>query len=307
MRSASATTNRLNSISKLSNLSFHLILGFLSILCLLPMLLILSVSLTDERALNLNGFQFWPETFSLESYRYIFAYGYSVANAYAVSIFVTLAGTALCVLLSAMYAYSISRNSFGARRAFTFIAVFTLLYNGGLISFYIVCTRLFDLHNQIYALILPYAVNAFNIIVFRTYFLTNIHESVIEAAKMDGASEYRIFFNIVLRMSLPVVATVGLLSSITYWNDWMLAMLFIDDPGLYPLQYLLMRIENSVTAIQSVAGSAGASYAQAELDKLPVESARMAMVIVAIGPIALAYPFFQRFFIQGLNLGAVKG
>jgi len=307
MKQAHDTVNRLNAIPKWSNAVLHLILGFTAFTCIVPLLLILSVSLTDERSVNLNGFRFWPDSFSLESYRYIFAYGYSVANAYAISVFVTVTGTFLCVLLSAMYAYSISRSSFRFKKLFSFIAVFTLLYNGGLISFYIVCTRLFDMHNQLYALILPYVVNAFNILIFRTYFLTNIHESVIEAAKIDGASEYSVFFRIVLRMSLPVLATVGLLTSITYWNDWMLSLLFIDKPGMFPLQYLLMRIENSVTAIQSVAGAAGASYAQSQLDKLPVESARMAMVIIAVGPIALAYPFFQRFFIKGLNLGAVKG
>lgn len=227
-----------------------------------------------------------------------------VLQAYGVTIFVTVVGTFLSVTVISMYAYAISRKQFKFRKQFTFIAFFTMLFSGGMVPFYIVMTQFLDLKNTMWALILPMAVNAFYIIIMRTFFLRSVPEAILESARIDGAGEMRIFLTIVLPLSIPGIATIALFSTLAYWNDWFNALLFIDDPNKIPLQSLLMRIENNMDFIKQNAMLSNQN--SAILKSIPQDSARMAMVVIATLPIALSYPFFQKYFIKGLTIGGVK-
>lgn len=286
------------------NVVFNLIAGIFAFLCVFPFLFVTIISFTDETTLARNGYQIWPEQWSLEAYRYVFQTGDALLRSYGVTIFVTVVGTLLSLFIISLYAYAISRKSFRYRNFFSFFAFFTMLFNGGLVPTYIVATQLLGLKDSIWALILPLALNAFYIMILRTFYSTSVPDAIIESGKIDGASELKIFYKLVLPLSLPGLATIGLFSTLGYWNDWFNALLYIDDPNLVPLQSMLMRIETSMQFI--LQNSHNSSLSMQALQSLPQDTSRMAMVVLATGPIILAYPFFQRYFIQGLTIGAVK-
>lgn len=218
--------------------------------------------------------------------------------------FVTVVGTIISLLFMSFYAYAVSRKSFKYRNFFAFFAFFTMLFNGGLVPTYIVVTQLMGLKDTVWALILPLAVNAFYIMILRTFYSTSVPDAIIESGKIDGAGEFRIFLKLVLPLSLPGLATIGLFSTLGYWNDWFNALLYIDNPNLVPLQSMLMRIETSMQFIMQNASNSSLSLEA--LRSLPQDTSRMAMVVLATLPIIFAYPFFQRYFISGLTIGAVK-
>ncbi|MFE0556078.1 carbohydrate ABC transporter permease [Paenibacillus sp. FSL W8-0187] len=286
------------------NVVFNLIAGIFSFLCVFPFLFVMIISFTDEGALARNGYQIWPEKWSLEAYKYVFQTGDTLLRSYGVTIFVTVVGTLISLFIISLYAYAISRKGFRYRNFFAFFAFFTMLFNGGLVPTYIVATQLLGLKDSIWALILPLALNAFYIMILRTFYSTSVPDAIIESGKIDGASEFKIFYKLVLPLSLPGLATIGLFSTLGYWNDWFNALLYIDDPNLVPLQSMLMRIETSMQFI--LQNSQNSSLSMAALQSMPQDTSRMAMVVLATGPIILAYPFFQRYFIQGLTIGAVK-
>ncbi|MCM3256475.1 MULTISPECIES: carbohydrate ABC transporter permease [Bacillales] len=286
------------------NVVFNLIAGIFSFLCVFPFLFVMIISFTDEGSLARNGYQIWPEKWSLEAYKYVFQTGDTLLRSYGVTIFVTVVGTLLSLFIISLYAYAISRKGFRYRNFFSFFAFFTMLFNGGLVPTYIVATQLLGLKDSIWALILPLALNAFYIMILRTFYSTSVPDAIIESGKIDGASEFKIFYKLVLPLSLPGLATIGLFSTLGYWNDWFNALLYIDDPNLVPLQSMLMRIETSMQFI--LQNSQNSSLSMAALQSMPQDTSRMAMVVLATGPIILAYPFFQRYFIQGLTIGAVK-
>ena len=207
--------------------------------------------------------------------------------------------------LTSTYAYVLSRKTFRYRKLFTGILVATMFFNGGLVSTYMVVANFLHLKNNFLALVLPVAVTPFNIIVLRTFFATSVPDALIESAKIDGASQFKIFTDIVLPISLPGLATVALFLTLTYWNDWKNALLYIDSKSLYPLQYLLMKIERNIEFIAQNAGR-GSMGLDSALSRLPSETAKMAIVVIATLPIACAYPFFQRYFVSGLTVGSVK-
>ena len=298
---------RADRLSFLSEIICNSILAIFSIMCIIPFVFIIIISLTDEMTLAQNSYSFFPEKWSLEAYRYVFQTGEQLFTSYMVSIFITVIGTIIALIITSMYAYALFRKDYKFRRAFTFVAFFTMLFGGGLVPFYITMTQLLGLRDSIWALIIPLCLNAFNIIILRTFYTTTIPDALIDSAMIDGSGELRIFYQIILPISLPGIATIGLFTAIGYWNDWFNALLFIDSPRLTPLQHLLMKIENRMDFIIRNAtkmSSAEASYA---IRNMPRESAKMAMVVFVVLPIALAYPFFQRYFIQGLTIGAVKG
>ncbi len=282
----------------------HVILGSFAFMCIFPFLYVIVISISNEQSLAENGYQLIPEQWSLEAYKYLWDMKAQVLQAYGVTIFVTVVGTFLSVTVISMYAYAISRKQFKFRKQFTFIAFFTMLFSGGMVPFYIVMTQFLDLKNTMWALILPMAVNAFYIIIMRTFFLRSVPEAILESARIDGAGEMRIFLTIVLPLSIPGIATIALFSTLAYWNDWFNALLFIDDPNKIPLQSLLMRIENNMDFIKQNAMLSNQN--SAILKSIPQDSARMAMVVIATLPIALSYPFFQKYFIKGLTIGGVK-
>ncbi|MEK4205591.1 MULTISPECIES: carbohydrate ABC transporter permease [Paenibacillus] len=286
------------------NVTFNLIAGIFAFLCVFPFLFVVIISFTDEVALARDGYKLIPAKWSLGAYRYVFESGDMLLRSYGVTIFVTVIGTIISLLFIAFYAYAISRKSFRYRNFFSFFAFFTMLFNGGLVPTYIIVTQFLSLKDTIWALILPLAVNAFYIMILRTFYSTSVPDAIIESGKIDGAGEFRIFLKLVLPLSLPGLATIALFSTLGYWNDWFNALLYIDNPNLVPLQSMLMRIETSMQFI--LQNSQNSSLSLEALRSMPQDTSRMAMVVLATGPIIFAYPFFQRYFIQGLTVGAVK-
>ena len=252
-----------------------------------------------------NGYSFRPDEWSTGAYEFVFQSGGQVMHSLGMSALVTVTGVAIGMALTSTYAYVLSRKTFRYRKLFTGILVATMFFNGGLVSTYMVVANFLHLKNNFLALVLPVAVTPFNIIVLRTFFATSVPDALIESAKIDGASQFKIFTDIVLPISLPGLATVALFLTLTYWNDWKNALLYIDSKSLYPLQYLLMKIERNIEFIAQNAGR-GSMGLDSALSRLPSETAKMAIVVIATLPIACAYPFFQRYFVSGLTVGSVK-
>ncbi|MFC4809760.1 carbohydrate ABC transporter permease [Paenibacillus sp. GCM10023250] len=286
------------------NVVFNLLAGLFSLACVFPFLLVMIVSFTDEKTLARDGYSLFPKKWSVEAYNYLFKAGDQLLRSYGVTILITVVGTAISLAMISFFAYAISRKSFKYRKFFSFMAFFTMLFNGGLVPSYIVTTQFLHLGDTLWALILPMAVNAFYIMIMRTFFATMIPDAIIESGKIDGAGEFGIFFRLIIPLALPGLATIALFSVLGYWNDWFNAQLYIENPDLVPLQSMLMRIENSMQFI--LANSNNTSLGVGVLQSMPQDTSRMAMVVLATGPIVLAYPFFQRYFVQGLTVGAVK-
>ncbi|MHC1750175.1 MAG: carbohydrate ABC transporter permease [Cellulosilyticaceae bacterium] len=294
-----------NLISKKSNLLFNIILIILSLMSIIPFLFVTIISLTDETTLTMNGYRFFPEKWSLYAYQYIVSSGNEIIKSYGVSILITVLGTVIGLLLTSTYAYALSRRTFAYRNFFTKVAFIPMLFGGGMVASYLVMVKFLNLKNTMWALILPICLNSFNIIVLRTFFNTTVPDSVVESAKIDGASEWRLFFQIVIPISLPGIATIGLFLTLGYWNDWFNAMLYIDNNTIVPLQYLLIRIESSIEFLANNAAKMGTRGVE-EAAKMPKETMRMAIVVLSTLPIIFAYPFFQKYFVNGLTIGAVK-
>lgn len=297
--------NRFGDITKRSNVILNIIMASLALLSVIPFIFVVIISFTKESVLKTDGYSFLPKEVSLEAYKYVISSSTQLAQSYGVTIIITIAGTIIGLLFISTYAFAISRKSFAYRGFFTTLAFIPMLFGGGLVSFYLVMTKFLHLKNSIWALILPMCMNTWYIIVLRTFFKTSVPDAIIESAKIDGASEMRLFFQIVLPISLPGMATIALFLTLGYWNDWFNAMLFIDVPSLTPLQYLLMRIENSMEFLSQNATKLGVDQIKAAAS-MPKETAKMAMVVLATAPIIFAYPFFQKYFVNGLTIGAVK-
>lgn len=293
-----------HSFSGFTNIFMNILLAAFAFVCIFPFIYVIIISLSDEETLNRSGFQLIPEKWSFEAYEYLWQMKAQMFQSYFITIIITVIGTILSVLIISFYAYAISRKQFKYRRFFTFFAFFTMLFNGGLVPFYIVATQFLELRNTIWALILPLLVNAFYILIMRTFFLRAVPEALLESARIDGASELRIFFQIVMPLSLPGIATIALFSTLGYWNDWFNALLFIDESSLVPLQSLLMKIENNLEFIRQNSLSGGQQ--SGILNSIPQDAAKMAMVVISTLPVALSYPFFQKYFVRGLTIGSVK-
>lgn len=278
----------------------HLVLIILSLLCLVPFIMVLSVSLTSETAIQANGYRLMPSEFSLEAYRYIFRNPTEVVSAYSTTIFITVVGTLVGLLVMAMMAYPMSRKDFKLKNGLSFYVYFTMLFSGGLVPTYILVTRYLGLKDNILALMLPILLNGWNIMLLRM-FMTSIPDSLIEAASIEGAGEFRIFFLIVLPLSKVGLVTVALFQALSFWNEWYQAMLYIDHGDITTLQYMLYRVLNKV----NLAKEYGAVVETTE--KLPSENLRMALCVVAAGPMMLVFPFFQKYFSKGIVVGGVKG
>ena len=296
---------RFNHIGKGANTAFHIIFILLSILCLAPLVFVIIISFSSEHSVMVNGYSFRPDEWSTGAYEFVFQSGGQVMHSLGMSALVTVTGVAIGMALTSTYAYVLSRKTFRYRKLITGILVATMFFNGGLVSNYLVVANFLHLKNNFLALVLPVAVTPFNIIVLRTFFATSVPDALIESAKIDGASQFKIFTDIVLPISLPGLATVALFLTLTYWNDWKNALLYIDSKSLYPLQYLLMKIERNIEFIAQNAGR-GSMGLDSALSRLPSETAKMAIVVIATLPIACAYPFFQRYFVSGLTVGSVK-
>lgn len=298
-------TNTSNRISPVSNILLNILFALCAIICIAPILLIIMISLTEEKEILVNGYTFFPQKLSLKAYDYVITAGDVIWRAYGVSIFVTVVGTLLSLMVICLYAYPLSRQSFKYKNFFSFFAYFTMIFGGGLVPWYMVYTQLVNIKNTIWILIVPYLMNAWYMMIMRTFFKTTIHESIIESAKIDGAGEFRTFFVIVLPLCRAGLATIGLFCTLGYWNDWWLPLVFVTDSKLYNVQYLMYQTLNMIQYLAS--GSAQFAESSKVLADLPSEGARMAIAVISIGPIIFAYPFFQKYFVKGLTIGAVKG
>ena len=281
------------------------ILTILALCALLPFLLLVSSSLTENATLLKEGYSFLPRNFALYAYTYLFkSNATKVFRAYGITFFVTIVGTVISLLIGPMLGWVLSRKDYKRAKPLTFMVFFTMLFNGGVVPSYIMYTQVFHMKNSILALLIPTLLfNGFYIILYKNNFASNIHPALVEAAKIDGAGELYIYFKIVLPLSLPILATIGLMVGLGYWNDWTNGLYYISDTKLYSLQQFLKSIIDNINTLATMATSADAAAAVA---KMPGTSIRMAMAVIGVIPIMVLYPFFQKAFIAGISLGGVK-
>lgn len=283
----------------------NIFLMLLVIVIILPFLLLFLSSITEEGTLVRDGYTLFPKELSLEAYRYIFVNSNKIFRAYAITIGVTIVGTALHVFLSSMLAYPLSLKKLPGRSFFSFFVFFTMLFNGGLVPTYMMYTGTFHIKNTILAMIVPgFLMSAVNVLLIRTYFSNNIPEALFEAAEVDGAGHFTVFTRIVLPLGKPILVTVGLFAGLGYWNDWTNGLYYISDPDLWGIQNLLNKMISDIQFLQS--GNSTITTAMS-MGPLPSTSVRMAIAFIAMVPILILYPFLQKYFAKGIAMGAVKG
>ena len=283
------------------NIVGGILIGLFALVCLMPFYLIIIASFTEETSLIRNGYPLIPTDFSIQSYLLCLKNPIAIVRAYGTTISVTLIGTALSVFLATMTGYILSRKDFPWRNQFSFFFFFTTLFSGGLVPWYMLCVRYLHFKNSYIGLILPLMFSVWNMIIAKS-FMAGIPAEISESAKIDGANDITIFIKLILPLSKPLLATLGLFAALAYWNDWYNCMLYVTDENMFTLQYYLQRVLGSAEAMRIVAEKSGMA-----LPSVPLESMKMAMTVIATGPIVLLYPFVQRYFVKGLTIGAVKG
>lgn len=281
------------------------ILVFCVLTAVLPFILLISSSFSDNIRLTAEGYGFIPKGFTLYAYKWLFVTNrVTIFRAYGLTILVTVVGTTLSLIITPLYAFPCSRPDYPRAKLFTFICFFTMLFSGGVVGMYIIYTKVFSIRNTFWALVIPggMMMNAFNVLLFRNSFATNIHPSLIEAAKVDGAGEGYIYTRIVLPLSKPILATVGLMTGIGYWNSWINGMYYVTESGLYTLQLLLQRILQNIQQLTQ-SGLMGSVY---NVENIPNTTVRMAIAVIGVLPILVLYPFFSKTFVAGISLGGIK-
>ncbi len=286
-------------------LAAHIILSICSALALLPFLLLIIASFTDDKISMDNGYSYFPEKLSFDAYEYLLQDVSKYTRAYGMTILVTLVGTVVCVTITALLAYMLSKKNLPGVKVLNFLVIFTMLFNGGLVPTYMIYTQVFHIKNTVWGLIIPnLLMNGFLIMLVRNYFTNSIPEELYESARIDGAGEFYIFHKIVMPLAVPIMATVGLMSGIAYWNDWQNGLYYLtkDKSGhLYTIQNILNEINTNISYLASN------NVAGVNVSELPTTTARMAIAVIGILPILIIYPFFQKYFAKGLVMGAVKG
>ncbi|HUZ17283.1 MAG TPA: carbohydrate ABC transporter permease [Spirochaetia bacterium] len=282
------------------NLIAYVVVGGIAVATFLPFLILLINSFASEHFIINHGYSFFPNELSLSAYELVFTNPQRILRAYEITLFITVFGTAGSLFLSAMAAYAMSRKDLRYRNAIAFFVYFTTLFNGGLAPTFIIITRTLHLQNTIGVLLLGPMFNVLYLIILRNFFMNSIPASLSESAKIDGAGDFTIFVRIVLPLTTSALASIGLFTALAYWNDWWTAMLYIERSDLYPLQYVLYRILSSATMAANIVNNVATL-------NLPKETLKLAMTVISIGPIFLAYGFVQRFFIKGITIGAIKG
>ena len=281
----------------------YTLIALFALACVIPFYLIIVGSFTSEHSILTEGYSFLvtADRFSLAGYDTALKNPMEILRAYGVTIFVTVLGTVLSIFLMTMTGYVLSRKDFPWKNGFSFFFFFTTLFNGGLVPWYLLCSQTFQFNNKLYALIIPGLFSVWNMIIAKS-FMKGIPYEMVEAAKVDGAGDFCIYYKIMIPMAKPLIATLGLFTALAYWNDWYNCMLFINDNRFWNLQYTLQNILNSSEALKRIAALTGQ-----QVQQLPSESMKMAMTVIATGPIILLYPFLQKYFVKGLTIGAVKG
>lgn len=290
----------------LLNIIAYTFCGFIALICAIPFVMIVTGSLSSETAIIENGFSLKVQDFSLEAYKTVFAQPMVVVKAYATTIILTIVGTLLGLGIQTMTAYVLARKEFEWRGFFSFFFYFTTLFSGGLVPYYLLIRQTLHLKDSYLALLLPLLFSVYNLLIMKSYIL-GIPDSLIDAAKIDGCSEFRILVKVVLPLIKPALATVGLFIALAYWNDWYNAMLYIDTEDKYPLQYFLYEKINGIESYKKLIANGMVSSSVISSVSLPTQSLKMALTVVVTGPIVLAYPFVQKYFVQGITIGAVKG
>ena len=294
--------------SRQFQIGINAVLILVTLMVVLPFLLVFVSSITDENVLIRNGYSFFPEKISFYAYQYIIRQGDKILRAYGVTILATFLGTILNVAMSALMAYPLSVRTLLYRRGITFFIFFTMLFNGGLVPTYLMYVNYFHIKNTLWALVIPnLLLSANNVLMIRSYYMTSIPDALFEAAKIDGAGHLRIFLSLVLPLGKPILVTMGLFSGLAYWNDWTNGLYYLSGNAgqkLYSIQNLLNQM---ITDIQYLASGKVAGNIGAEVAKLPATSIRMAIAFIAMLPLFIIYPFLQKYFAEGITLGAVKG
>ena len=292
---------------KIFQLIGHVVMIILTICALVPLILLAISSFTDNDTLIQNGYSFFPEKFSTYAYEYIFTSGNSVIHAYSISILLTAVGTLLSLVITTMLAYTISKKYLPGKGLLTFMVFFTMLFNGGLVPTYINYTNTFGVKNTFWGLLIPgLLMNGFNVLLMKSYFVTGVPDEILEAAFIDGASEFKTFIKIALPLAKPVVATIGLFAGIAYWNDWQNGYIYLTKrTDLYSIQNLLNRMIQNIQFLQQ--NATNINNASVGIASIPAVSVRMAMAMVGILPIIIIYPLVQNNFVKGITLGGVKG
>jgi putative aldouronate transport system permease protein len=274
----------------------------MSFLAIMPFVLLLIASFTDDKTALSQGYTYFPQKWSLSAYQYIMNEASTIFRAYGITVTITVVGTVVGLIMTAMLAFMLSREGLPGRKIFNFLLIFTMLFNGGLVPQYILYSSTLHIKDTLFALIVPnLLMNAFTVILVKNYFEYSLPIELFEAARIDGASEFTVFKIIAFPLSKPILATVGMMTSISYWNDWQNGMYYLNDTKLYSIQSILNAINTSVQflATNSIQG--------VRMDDIPSTTVRMAICVVGILPIIIAYPFFQKYFVQGITMGAVKG
>ena len=295
---------RFNRVSPGTNVLYSLLFILLALVCVLPVIFVIIISFTSENSIGQYGYSFFPRELSMSAYRYVWNMRSLVGRAFVNSIGITLVGTALGVILTSTMGYALSRRTYKLRGFFTYFIFIPMLFHGGVLSSYVVNTQVLGLKDTYWILILPMACSSFYIIIMRTFFTSTVPDEMIESGKIDGASQLRIFVQLVLPICLPAIATIALFLTFAYWNEWYLASIYISSnrSDLFPLQFVLVSIEQKISFLINYASNIGA-----DAQDVPSETMRMAIVVIAVVPIMFSYPFFQKYYISGLTVGAVKG
>ncbi len=290
--------------SKASKIIPHIVLILMTIIALTPIILLFIASITDEQELIKNGYSFFPKKLSLYSFQYIFRSSATIFRAYGITLFVTAVGTLANMTLTVMLAYPLSRPELKCRNAVTFLVFFTMLFNGGLVPTYIMYTQMFHIRDTLWAQIIPsMLLSPFNVILVRNYFRTNIPDSIVEAAKLDGASDMQTLARVVLPISSPILGTIGLLSGLAYWNNWTNGLYYlVKRTDLYSIQNVLTNMLNNIQFLKT-----SAVDVNMDLSQLPSVGIRMAIAVIALIPVMIAYPLIQKSFVKGIVVGGVKG
>lgn len=282
----------------------HIVMIILSLCAFLPFWLLIAASFTEEHTAVRMGYKFLPSEFSTAAYDYIFKQWAQIGRAYGVTLVVTLVGTVASVLIIMMAGYALTQKDIPGIKVVSFLIVFTMLFNGGLVPTYLVYNNLLHVKDTIFGLLLPNLLcSAFNIILVRSFIQSNIPSALVEAAEIDGAGQLKTFWQVIMPLSKPIIATIGLLNGVAYWNDWTNGLYYINDSKLYSIQQLLNEMNNNIQYL----ASNGSSVSGIDLSAIPSNTVRMAIAVVAIIPILCLYPFFQKYFSKGITLGAVKG
>lgn len=298
---------KVNQISEGWNFLFSLFIIILTFCTVMPVILMVVISFSSAESIAINGYKYIPSEWSLEAYKAIGKMGSSFGRSYMMTIFYTVVGTSLGLVIMSMFAYVLARKDFVYRRQVTFLIFFTTLFSGGLVPSYILNTRYLHINDTIWIFILPGLMSAFDVIVLRTFVQTTIPDALFDSAKIDGANDFQVYLHIVLPLFKAALATVGLFNVVEYWNNWFTGILYIENPKLVPIMTLLQKIQKDIQYLKANTEFANSQEGMELMSSLPSEGCRMAISVIAILPLMVMYPFFQKYFVKGMTVGSVKG